>query len=98
MKKALGYILVFALLTVSLTACGGNTDMREGRNRGSAERSVENGVERAEEKLEKGMEQMASPMPDVNDGIVNDDNGFITEGDNGPLEKPAVSDSGKTHN
>lgn len=92
MKKALGYILVFAILTACMTACNGNMDMRE-----DAEHPAENGLERAEEKLEQGTEHLTSPMPDVNDGIVNDDNGFITEGDNGPLEKPAVNEERNTH-
>lgn len=88
MKKTLGYILLFALLTASLTACSSNmnTDHAVRDDVTRAEERVEEGVDRTKEKLREGMEQMTTPMPDLNDGIVNDDDGIITEGDNGPLE------------
>ena len=46
---------------------------------------------------EEPIEPIMTPMPDVGDGIVNDEDGVITEGDNGlPMvtERPDLNDNG----
>ena len=41
--------------------------------------------------MEEDFNGMMSPMPDMKDGTVNDNDGIITEGDNGPLNTPATT-------
>ena len=74
MKKTIVYILAAAALVLALSGCGGNVN--------------DNGLQ-VTPRPEVTMKPQVTAMPDVNDGVVNDDDGVITEGDNGPMETRA---------
>ena len=74
MKKTIVYILALASLVLTMSGCGGSMN--------------DSGL-RVTPVPEVTMKPQVSAMPDVNDGVVNDDNGVITEGDNGPMETRA---------
>lgn len=91
MKNVLVYILLFAMLTAALTACNANTNNRVDEEMANAGDRIEDDAERAEDRMEEDFNGMMSPMPDMKDGTVNDNDGIITEGDNGPLNTPATT-------
>ena len=74
MKKTIVYILVIAALILALSGCGDSMK--------------DSGIQMTP-RPEVTAKPQVSAMPDVNDGVVNDDNGVITEGDNGPMETRA---------
>lgn len=70
MKKTIVYILVAAILTASLCACGSSGTLDDpGYNSTDRPGAVPSSV--------------PDMTPDVNDGIVNDRDGMIDSGDNG---------------
>ena len=83
MKKTIVYILTLAALVMALSGCGGSM------NDSAMQVTPRPGVTAKPD---------VTAMPDVNDGVVNDDDGVITEGDNGPLETraPATPKPGET--
>ena len=80
MKKTIVYILAVMALVLALGGCG------DGR--------VDDGIRVTPYPQTTQMPQVTpmpqvSAMPEVNNGVVNDDNGVITEDDNGPMETKA---------
>ena len=74
MKKTIVYILAAAALILALSGCGDNMN--------------DSGFQ-VTPRPEVSMKPDVTAMPDANNGIVNDDDGVITEGDNGPMETRA---------
>ena len=74
MKKTIVYILTVAALALALSGCGGSMD--------------DSGIQ-VTPRPGVTMAPDVTAMPDVNNGVVNDDDGVITEGDNGPMETRA---------
>lgn len=91
MKNVLVYILLFAVLTAALSACNANTNNKADEEMANAGERIGEDAERAEDKTADDFSSMTSPMPDVKDGTVNDNDGIITEGDNGPMNTPATT-------
>lgn len=82
MKKTKFYVLALLLLSVMLTAC--SRTMEEAPTDPAPEVSAL--PDTTQEKPSSMPKPDGTPVPDLNDGYVNDDDGLITEGDNGPLE------------
>jgi len=82
MKKTIVYILAAAALILALSGCGDNMN--------------DSGLQ-VTPRPEVTMKPDVTAMPDVNNGVVNDDDGVITEGDNGPMETRAPA-TPKPHN
>ena len=74
MKKTIVYIMAAAALILALSGCGDNMS--------------DSGLQ-VTPRPEVSMKPQVSAMPDVNNGVVNDDDGVITDGDNGPMETRA---------
>ena len=75
MKKTIVYILVVSALVLALGGCG--STMNDGM--------IDNAIH-VTPRPEVTMKPEVTSMPEVNNGVVNDDDGVITEGDNGPME------------
>ncbi len=85
MKKAILYTLCLLSLMTALAGCGATNDAT-GDPTYPTVTTLPAGTTPGTAPAIKSPDTAVSPMPDVNDGIVNDTDGVIEERDNGPLQ------------